>query len=105
MAFTGGLNISSTASQVDVYNKNNVVDLNDLEVLNNSSHVSLKNQVFFVGPSVSLYLFKGQKTKIRVNLGYEFAFTNGKWKSDFATVENTVNEKGNNKFVFGILLL
>ena len=105
MAFTGGLNVSSTASEVDIYNKNNVIDLNDLEPLNNSGHVSLKNQVFFVGPSVSLYLFKNKSTKIRANLGYEFAFTNGKWKSDFASVENTVKENGNNRFVFGISFL
>lgn len=105
VAFTGGLNISSTASQVDIYNKNNVIDLNDLELLNNNGHVSLRNQVFFVGPSVSLYLFKNKSTKIRANLGYEFAFTNGKWKSDFASVENTVKEKGNNRFVFGISIL
>jgi hypothetical protein len=105
VAFTGGLNISSTVSEVDIYNKNNSIDLNDLEPLNNSGHVSLKNQVFFVGPSVSLYLFKNKSTKIRANFGYELAFTNGKWKSDFASVENTVKENGNNRFVFGISFL
>jgi len=105
VAFTGGLNISATASEVDIYNKNNVIDLNDLEPLNNTGHVSLRNQVFSAGPSVSLYLFKNSSTKIRANLGYEFAFTNGKWKSDFASVENTVKENGNNRFVFGISFL
>ena len=105
IAFTGGLNVSSTASEVDIYNKNNVINLNDLEPLNNNGHVSLRNQVFFAGPSVSLYLFKNKSTKIRANLGYEFAFTNGKWKSDFASVENTVKENGNNRFIFGISFL
>lgn len=105
VAFTGGLNFAATGSEIDIYNKNNVIDLNDLEPLNNSGHVSLRNQVFFVGPSVSLYLFKNKSTKIRANLGYEFAFTNGKYKSDFASVENTVKENGNNRFVFGISFL
>ncbi|MFC4738683.1 hypothetical protein ACFO3U_01615 [Flavobacterium ponti] len=105
IAFTGGLNLAATGYQIDIYNKNNVIDLNDLEPLNNSGHVSLRNQVFFVGPSVSLYLFNNKSTKIRANLGYEFAFTNGKYKSDFASVENTVKENGNNRFVFGISFL
>ena len=105
VAFTGGLNVAATGSEIDIYNKNNVIDLNDLEPLNNNGHVSLRNQVFFVGPSVSLYLFKNKSTKIRANLGYEFAFTNGKYKSDFASVENTVKENGNNRFVFGISFL
>ena len=104
MAFTGGLNVSATSSEVDVYTKNNSIDLDGLGALN-SNHISLKNQMFYVGPSVSLYLLKHKTTNIRVNFGYEFAFTNGKWKSDFATVNNTVKENGNNRFVFGVTLL
>lgn len=105
IAFTGGLNIAATASQVDIYNKNNVIDFNDLEPLNNNGHVSLRNQVFYVGPSVSFYFLNNKSTKIRANLGYEFAFTNGKWKSDFGNVQNTVKENGNNRFVFGVSFL
>jgi hypothetical protein len=104
IAFTSGLNFATTGSEVDIYTKNNFVDLNNLGTLNNN-HVSLKNQMFYVGPSVSLYLLKHKSSQIRVNLGYEFAFTNGKWKSDFASVNNTVKEIGNNRFLFGITLL
>jgi len=105
VAFTGGLNIASTGSQVDLYSKGNSIDLNNLEPDSNSGHVSLRNNVFYVGPSAALYLFKDKSTRVRLNLGYEFALTNGKWKSDFASVNNTVKEIGNNRFIFGISLL
>lgn len=104
VAFTGGINLSATSSEVDIFTKNNAIDLNNLTGFT-SNHISLKNQMFYVGPSVSLYLLKHKKSSIRANFGYEFAFTNGKWKSDFATINNTVKENGNNRFVFGINLL
>jgi len=103
VAFTSGLNISATTSEVDLFARNNAIDLNNLGALD-SNHISLQNQLFYVGPSVSLYLLKHKSTAIRVNLGYEFAFTNGKWKSDFADINNGVKENGNNRFVFGILI-
>jgi len=105
IAFTGGLNISNTTGELIVYANNNVFDVNNLNPINNLGTVSLRNTMFFAGPSASLYLFNNKKTKIRLNAGYEFAFTNGKWKSDYASVLNTVKEQGNNRFVFGISLL
>jgi hypothetical protein len=103
-AFTGGLNIAATSNQVDIYSKNNAVDLNNINTLN-YNQITLRNQMFFVGPSVSMYLLKHKSSQIRLNLGYELAFTNGKWKSDFGFVNNTVKETGNNRLVFGITLL
>lgn len=105
IAFTGGLSLSGTSSELDVFTKSNAIDLNNLATLN-SNHISLRNDLFYIGPSASLYLFKNKKhVKVKANLGYEFAFTNGKWRSDFATINNTVNESGNNRFIFGITLL
>lgn len=104
VAFTGGLNVAATGNQVDIYSKNNAVDLNNINTLN-YNQISLRNQTFFVGPSVSLYFLKNKSSQIRLNLGYELAFTNGKWKSDFGFVNNTVKEIGNNRLVFGISLL
>lgn len=105
IAFTTGLNLSNTQGELNIYAKNNAFDLNDLTPVNNVGNVSLKNSMVYFGPSASLYLFKNKSTKLRLNLGYEFAITNGKWKSDYASVNNTVNEQGNNRFVFGITLL
>ena len=104
-AFTSGLNISSTSSEIDIYSRNNVIDFNDLNPANNGGHINLRNQTFYTGPSIAFYFFKDKKTKLRINAGYELAFTNGKWKSDFASTENRVKENGNNRFVFGISLL
>jgi hypothetical protein len=105
VAFTTGLNLSNTTGELVIFTKNNLIDLNDLTPANNVGNLSLRNNLFFVGPSASLYLFNNKSTKLRVNVGYEFAFTNGKWKSDYADVNNTVKEQGNNRLVFGITLL
>lgn len=105
VALTTGLNLSNTSSELIVFTKNNSIDLNDLTPINNVGNLSVKNNMFYFGPSASLYLFNDKSTKVRLNVGYEFAFTNGKWKSDYADVDNTVKEQGNNRFVFGITLL
>jgi hypothetical protein len=59
--------------------------------------------MLFAGPSVGV-LFKNKNKVIgRLNIGYEFALTNGKWKSDFGSVQNTVREQGVNRFMVGIV--
>ena len=103
VAFTTGLSLSSTSSDLSIYSRNNVIDFNDLNPANNGGQIRIRNQVFYAGPSVSVYLFKNKK--VRLNAGYEFAFTNGRWKSDYASTQNRVKENGNNRFVFGISLL
>jgi len=104
IALTTGLNISGTGNNVDVYANDNSIDLNDLDPMNNSGHISLRNQVFYAGPSASFYVWRDKTFKVRLNMGYEFAFTNGKWKSDYADVYHTVKEIGNNRFVIGLLI-
>ena len=103
IAFTTGLNIASTNNVLDIYSKSNTIDLNNLNP-NNNSHLNIKNQMFYVGPSISLYLFR-KSFPIKINAGYEIAFTRGKWKSDFGSVINTVKEINNNRFIFGVTLL
>jgi len=104
-AFTTGLNLAFTNSQLDIYSSSNVIDLNDLNPASNSGHVSIKNKMFYVGPSASVYLFKGYKFPIRLNAGYEFGLSRGQWDTDYGSVINSVNERNNNRFVFGISLL
>jgi hypothetical protein len=31
------------------------------------------------------------------------AFTNGKWKSDYGNIANSINERNNNRFVVGLV--
>ncbi|MBL7885914.1 MAG: hypothetical protein JNJ52_04145 [Flavobacterium sp.] len=104
-AFTGGLNLAFSGNQLDVYSQNNIIDLNNLNPNLNTGHISLKNNVFYAGPSVAAYLFKSSKFPVRLNAGYEFALSRGRWDSDFGSVINTVSERGNNRFLFGITLL
>lgn len=104
-AFTAGLNLAFSGNQLDVYSQNNTIDLNNLNPNLNGGHVSLKNNMFYAGPSVAAYFFKSSKFPVRLNAGYEFGLSRGGWESDFGSVINSVNERGNNRFVFGITLL
>lgn len=104
-AFTTGLSLAYMGSQYDIYSKNNTIDLNDLEPNNNSGHVSFTNQMLYFGPSASIYLFKKSSFQVKVNAGYEFAITRGRYQSEFGSILNNVGESGNNRFVFGITLL
>ncbi len=104
-AFTTGLGLAFLGNQYDIYSKDNTIDLNDLEPNNNSGHVSFTNQMLYFGPSASVYLFKKSSMQIRVNVGYEFALTRGRYRSEFGSILNNVGESGNNRFVFGITLL
>ncbi len=104
IAFTTGLSLAGTSTEVDLYSRNNTIDLNDLNPNNTVGLISIRNQQFYVGPSASLYLFRNKSYKLRLNVGYEFSFTNGKWKSDYASINNTVKESGNNRLLVGLVL-
>jgi hypothetical protein len=103
-AFTTGLSIAFLGSEYDIYSKNNSINLNDLEPNNNSGHVNFTNQMLYLGPSVSMYLFRKSGFPIRVNAGYEFAITRGRYRSEFGSILNNIGESGNNRFMFGITL-
>lgn len=105
IAFTTGLNISNTTGELNIYSKNNAIDLNTLNPDANSGHVSLRNNLYYAGPSASFYFFKHKTTQLRLNVGYEFAFSKGNWKSDYGNVLNSVNERGNNRFLFGLTIM
>ncbi len=104
-AFSAGLNLAFTGGRLDVYSQNNIIDLNDLNPNTNSGHVSLKNKMFYAGPSIATYFFKNTKYQVRLNAAYEFGISRGRWGTDYGTVVNSVNERGNDRFVFGITLL
>jgi hypothetical protein len=102
-AFTSGLSLSGTSSLVDLYSKSNTIDFNNLNPNTNGGLLSIRNQMFYAGPSLSIYLFKDKFYKVRLNCAYELAFTNGKWKSDYGNTANSINERNNNRFVVGLV--
>jgi hypothetical protein len=104
-ALTSGLSVAYLGNQYDIYSNNNSIDLNDLEPNNNSGHVNITNQMLYFGPSVSMYLFKKSMFPVKVNAGYEFALTRGRYDSEFGSVINNIGESGNNRFVFGITFM
>jgi len=104
-AFTTGLSVAYTGNEYDIFNKNNTIDLNDLEPNNNSGHVNFTNAMLYFGPSTSFYFFRKSDWNVRLNLGYEFALTRGRYDSEFGSVINNIGESGNNRFVFGITLM
>jgi hypothetical protein len=104
-AFTTGLSVAYTGNEYDIYNKNNTIDLNDLEPNNNSGHVNFTNAMLYFGPSASFYFFRKSDWNVRLNLGYEFALTRGRYDSEFGSVINNIGESGNNRFVFGFTFM
>ena len=101
---SAGADVSYLTNTIDLYNKYNSIDLNNLDPLNNSGHINLYSQLLYAGPSVSVGLFQNKSFPIRLNAGYEWALTNGYWKSDFADVYNSVKESGHNRFYAKVTL-
>lgn len=103
-AITAGGGLAYATSQVDIFAKGNNYDLDNLN-LSSGNHFDITNNMLYAGPSVAVYLFRDKWYSLRLNAGYEFALTNGKYKSEYAAISNPVKESGNNRFVFGISLL
>lgn len=93
-----GGDVSYVNNTVDLYNKYNVIDLNNPEPLDYVGHINLNNELVYLGPSVSVGLFQNKSFPVRLNAGYEWALTNGYWDSEFADVYNSVKENGHNRF-------
>jgi hypothetical protein len=107
--FSVGGDVSFMFTQFDLFSAHNRVNLDDLygNSYPNSVqnyHVSLYNQQLFVGPSVSAGFFQKSDFPLRLNVGYEWGVTNGKWKSEFAEVDNTVKESGIGRFNASVIV-
>jgi len=95
---SGGLDLNFIASTFELYRRGMVTDLNNLNPSDYNGRVSLKNSLFYIGPSVKFMFLRNYDIPLSITTGYNIAFTNGKWKSDFGSVANTVNESGHNRF-------
>lgn len=102
--FSAGGDVSYTSYYVNLFSRNNYVDLDDLPNTMNNSHVSLRSGLLNVGPSVAFGFLRDTNFPLRINAGYDIGLTNGKWKSDFASVGNTVKENGLGTFYVRLAL-
>lgn len=101
---SGGIDISYVLTQFDLNDRTNIIDLDDLDPATQTGHISLNHGLLYAGPSVAVGLFQNKSFPIRLNIGYDFALTNGKWKSEFANVVNQVGESGHGRFYAKIYL-
>jgi hypothetical protein len=100
--FSGGLNLAFTSNDINVYSQSNQVDINNLAV-STSNYFRLRNNMFLAGPSIGFGIKNKGEQLIRLNVGYEFALISGKWKSDYATVSNSINENGQSRLMVGAI--
>ena len=97
---SGGLNLAYTSNDFNVYSQANQVDINDLSN-STSNYIRLRNNMFYVGPSIGIGIKSKGKQVGRLNIGYEFALLTSKWNSDYATVANAMNENGQSRMMIG----
>lgn len=95
--FAGGLDLGYSQTLINLYSRSNSIDVDDLDT-SRPGVISMNSGQLTVGPSVALGLFKDKAFPIRINAGYNIGFTNGKWKSEYAQVNNTVKEMGQGTF-------
>ena len=100
IVFSGGLNLAYTTNDFNVFSQNNQVDINNL-VASSTDYIRLRNNMFFAGPSIGFGIKNKGEQLVRLNVGYEFALITGKWKSDYATVSNSINENGQSRLLIG----
>lgn len=96
--FSGGADLSYQMNSFDLYSRGNVIDLNDLNPATHTGHISLYNQQFNVGPSLTFVAFKNSGMPVRLSTGYQWALASSKWKSDVANVANSLREDGQGRF-------
>ncbi len=97
---SGGLNLAYTGNDFNVYSQANQVDINDLSN-STSNYIRLRNNMFYVGPSIGVGIKSKGKQVGRLNIGYEFAFLTSKWNSDYASISNSMNENGQRRLMIG----
>lgn len=92
--FSAGLDLVYSQTYINLYSRGNTIDLDDLNPGTHTGHIAMRSGQFALGPAVALGLFQNKTFPIRINAGYNIGLSKGKWKSDFASVTNSVNESG-----------
>ena len=94
---SAGIDGGVATTIVNLYSRGNRIDLNDLNPATHTGHISMNSTQFILGPSVALALFQ-DSYPVRINAGYNFGLSRGRWKSDVAEVDNAVKESGLGNF-------
>lgn len=105
MLFTVGGNIAYSGNSLNIFSTNNIIDMNNLVNNTNVNHLNLRNNMFYIGPSVSIYTLRKASFPLRLNIAYEIALTRGRWRSDYTAVSNTVGEFAKNRIVISFNIL
>lgn len=103
--FSAGADLSYQVNKFNFYNRNQHLDLNDLDPTNQIGNIQLNNNLMYAGPSIAFGFLQNKATKLRLNLGYDFAVISSKWKSDYTTVDNTFRENGHDRFYVKLTIL
>ena len=101
---TAGIQSAFTRNDIELFKKDQVVDLANLDPNNQPTQLRLRNHMLAAGPMIGFGFGKIAKKSIRFYVAYEHGLTRGRWKSDFGPVNNTIEEQGQGRWLFGITL-
>ena len=101
---SGGADLSYVTNAVEIYRRDIVTDLDNLDPADYNGRISLNNTILYAGPSIAAGFFQNRGCPVRLNVGYDFGLTNGKWNSDFGQIENNIKENGQTRFYAKVVL-
>lgn len=90
-----GASVTYFRSELEFYDKSESIDLDDPGSFGDVA--KLKNGQLYLGPTLS-YSISSKKEDgeyVRFQLTYDFNVTQNDWSSDYARVDNSINETGN----------
>lgn len=92
---TLGASASYFMSELEFFDKSESIDLGDPGSFGDLA--KLDNNQLYLGPTAgySFYSQNKEKEVVRLQLTYEINVTESDWSSDYAEVENSINESGN----------
>lgn len=88
----------------NLYTRGNEIDLDDLNPGTHTGHISLYNNQLTLGPSVMFGAFNNTNFPVRIVAGYDWAVYSSKWKSEYASVDNSFRESGQGSWYARVVL-
>lgn len=90
-----GAGISYSSAELEFFDKSENINLNDPESFGDLA--KLTSSQFHVGPSFgySIISSKNNEESLRIQLSYDINISNNNWNSDYAKVNNSIDETGN----------
>lgn len=101
VALSAGITGSYTFYDLSIYTEGDdtTIDMNNLNPAGNTGYIRMNNQSAYIGPSAAFTFLKHKRYPLKLVMGYDFAVTNSKWKSDYATLTNPVKENGSRAYI------